>query len=98
MVNSTVCVHGQYCLTLCDPMGCSLSGCYVCRIFLARILDWVAIYSSRGSTQAFNPHLLCLPHWQADSLPAEPLGKPRLHWQTTTNPEQSKHGSNLDVH
>ena len=34
--------------------------------------------SSRGifPTQGSNPNLLCLLHWQAGSLPAEPLGKP----------------------
>ena len=30
-------------------------------------------------TQGSNPHLLCLLHWQADSLPLVPLGKPMLH-------------------
>ena len=28
-------------------------------------------------TQRSNPCLLCLPHWQAGSLPAEPSGKPQ---------------------
>ena len=28
-------------------------------------------------TQGSNPHLLCLLHWQADSLPLEPPEKPR---------------------
>ena len=27
-------------------------------------------------TQGLNPHLLCLLHWQADSLPLVPPGKP----------------------
>ena len=27
-------------------------------------------------TQGLNPHLLCLLHWQAGSLPLEPRGKP----------------------
>ena len=29
-------------------------------------------------TQGSNPHFLCLLHWQADSLPAEPLGRSRV--------------------
>ena len=35
--------------------------------------------SSRGifPTQGLNPHPLCLLHWQADSLPPAPPGKPR---------------------
>ena len=41
----------QLCLTLCDPMDCSLSGSSVHRILQARILEWVAISFSRGSSQ-----------------------------------------------
>ena len=38
----------QSCLTLCDPMDCSsLSGSSVCRIFQARVLEWVATSFSR---------------------------------------------------
>ena len=44
-----VCVPAQSCLTLCDPMGCSPPGSFVHMIFQARILEWVAISSSRGS-------------------------------------------------
>ena len=41
----------QLCLTLCDPMDCSQPGSSVHGIFQARILEWVAISSSRGSSQ-----------------------------------------------
>ena len=34
----------------CDPMDCSLPGSSVCGILQARILEWVAISSSRGSS------------------------------------------------
>ena len=37
--------------TLCDPMDCSLSGSSVHGIFQARILEWVAVSFSRGSSQ-----------------------------------------------
>ena len=43
------CVHTQ-CLTLCDPMACSLPVFSVHRILQARILEWVAISFSRGSS------------------------------------------------
>ena len=33
----------QLCLTLCDPMDCSLPGSSVNEIFQARVLEWVAI-------------------------------------------------------
>ena len=40
----------QSCLTLCDPMDCSPPGCSVHRILQARILEWVAMPSSRVSS------------------------------------------------
>ena len=40
----------QSCLSLCDPMGYSPPGSSVCRILQARILGWVAMPSSRGSS------------------------------------------------
>ena len=39
------------CLTLWDPMDCSLPGSCVREILQARILEWVAMPSSRGSSQ-----------------------------------------------
>ena len=41
---------GQSCPTLCNPMNCSASGSSVHGILQARILEWVAIPFSRGST------------------------------------------------
>ena len=41
----------QLCLILCDPMDCSLPGLSVHEIFLARILEWVAISFSWRSSQ-----------------------------------------------
>ena len=38
------------CPNLCNPMDCSLPGSSVCGIFQARILEWVAMPSSRGSS------------------------------------------------
>jgi hypothetical protein len=40
----------QLCLTLYNPMNCSLPGSSVHGIFQARILEWVAIPFSRGSS------------------------------------------------
>ena len=36
---------------LCDPVDCSLPGSSVHGILQARILEWVAVSSSRGSSQ-----------------------------------------------
>ena len=41
----------QSCLTLCDPVDCSLSGSSVHGILQARILGWVAISFSKGSSR-----------------------------------------------
>ena len=41
----------QWCPTLCDPMGCSPPGSSVHGLLQARILEWVATSSSRGSSK-----------------------------------------------
>ena len=41
-------------LTLCDPMDCSLPGSSVHGISQARILEWVAVSFSRGSSRPRN--------------------------------------------
>ena len=41
----------QSCLTLCDSMDCSLPGSSVHGILQARLLEWVAMPSFRGSYQ-----------------------------------------------
>ena len=56
-----VCVKlPQSCPILCNPMDCSPLGSSVHGILQARILEWVAMPSSRGSflTQGSNPGLL----------------------------------------
>ena len=45
-----MCSVAQSCPTLCDPMDCSLPGSSVHVIFQARILEWVAMPSFRGSS------------------------------------------------
>ena len=42
--------YDQSCLTDCDPLGCSPPGSSVHGISQARILEWVVISSSRGSS------------------------------------------------
>ena len=49
--HSCLCSVVQSCLTLCDPMDCSPPGSSIHGIFRSRILEWVAISSSRGSSQ-----------------------------------------------
>ena len=103
-----ICVCAQSCLTLCHPMDCSQPGSSVHGILQARILEWVSIFFSRGSSwprdwthdswvSCFAGRFLITmppgtptpgdlpnsgikprsPALQAESLPAEPPGKPK---------------------
>ena len=45
----------QSCPTLCDPVDCSLPGSSVQGILQERILEWIAMPSSRGSSWARDP-------------------------------------------
>ena len=48
------CIHArslQLCLSLCKPIGCIPPGSSVHGILQVRILEWVAVPSSRGSSQ-----------------------------------------------
>ena len=63
----------QLCPTLWDPMDCSPPGSSVHGILQARVLEWVAVLFSRGSSQPKD--WTQSPSLQADSLPAEPPGK-----------------------
>ena len=66
----------QSCLTLWNPMNCIVPGSFVHGILQARILKWVAIPSSRKSSQPRDQtHISCLLNWQAGSLPLAPSGK-----------------------
>ena len=44
----------QSCPTLCDPMDCSLPGSSTHGIFKARVLEWVAVFFSRGPSRPRN--------------------------------------------
>ena len=72
-----VCDPAQSCLSLCNPIDCSLPGLLSmgfpdkntgigCHFFLQ------GIFLTQGSSL----HPLCLLHWQVNSLPHLPLGKP----------------------
>ena len=61
----------------CGPPGSSVHG-----ISQARILEWIAMPSSRGSSRPRNQtHISCLLHWQANSLPLGHQGT-LYHWAT----------------
>ena len=75
-------------IALCDPIYCSPPGS-VHGISQTRILEWVAISSSRGSSQPRDQTQVAC-NWQVDSLPLCHLRS--QHWQII---HLSKNSSNL---
>ena len=67
------------CPTVFNPMNYSPPGPSVHGILQVRMLEWVAMPSSRESSQpkGSNPCLLCLLHWKDDSLPLNHLESPK---------------------
>ena len=66
--NSRVCDKlFESCLTLWEPMDCSLPGSSLHGIFQARIPDWVVTPSSKGSCQPSNrthvSYVSCIARW-----------------------------------
>ena len=73
---SVLCVHVkslQSSLTFCSPVDCNPPGSLVHGILQERILECVAMLSSRRVSGPREPGS---PTLQADSLPSEPPGKP----------------------
>ena len=61
------------CPTLCDPLDCSPLGSSVHRISQARILEWVALPFSRGSSWPRDQ--TCIPALAGRFFTTEPSGK-----------------------
>ena len=62
----SLCSDAQLCLILCNPMDCR-PGSSVHGIFLERILEWVAMLSSTGSSQPRDwnrvSYISCIGRW-----------------------------------
>ena len=77
----------QSCPTLCDPVDCNLLGLSVHGIFQARILEWIAISFSRGSS------------WPRDQTQVSHIGGRRFNlWATREARYASNHSPNADAH
>ena len=89
---NAACVCAQFCLTLCNPKDCSPPGSSVHGILQARILEWVAISSSRGSFQPRDRTcLLSLLNCKVDSLPLSHGGSPTvMKWMNATKEKEKK--------
>ena len=84
------CIHDkllQWCLILSNPMDYSPPGSSVHWILQARILEWLAISSSRGSSRSRGQ--TCVPyvylHWQEASSPLAPPGKTTVYYISNLN-------------
>ena len=83
--STCVCSVTQSCPALCDPMDCSPPGSSVHGTFQARILEWVASPSSRGSSQPRDwTHVSCVSCIGRLILYTAPsVGKPNKQCQST---------------
>ena len=73
-VRALLCLGAQLWLTLCDSRTIASQAPLSMGILQARILEWVSMPYSRGSSHpGFEPRS---PTLQADSLPSGPPGKP----------------------
>ena len=72
------CMPSYVCMTLCNPMECSLPDSSVYGILQARTQEWAAISSSRGSSwPSDRSNAFCIGRW---SFTTEILEKP---WSLT---------------
>ena len=95
---SYACLHALSCPTLCDPMDCSPPGSSVHRIFQTRILKWVSISYSKGSSRCRNlTHLSCCCRlicyhwatWEAHMRPQQEGTICRSESRNSLDPESS---------
>ena len=87
----------QSCPTLCNPMDCSLPGSSVRGIFQARVLEWVAISFSRGSSQPRESNL-GLPHCRKMLYHLSHQGSHLLHLNNRQNKNENPIISRQDYH
>ena len=71
LITQSCVLVAQLCPTLCHPMDCSPPGSSVHGIFQARILEWVVISFSKGSS------------WPMDRTHVSCIGRQILHHWTT---------------
>jgi len=75
--------------TLCDPMDCRLPGSS--GIFQTRVLEWVAMPSSRGSSWPRDQtHISCM---AGGFFTSEPPRKPRVYYVSNTKDSRQEKGT-----
>ena len=83
------CLVTKSCLTLCDPMDCSLPGSSSMEFPRQEHWEWIAISSSRGSSQPRDRiHVSCVSCIGRQTLlPLRHLGRPRFIYGRCLNSE-----------
>ena len=88
-------------IQLYDPMDCSLPGFSVHGILQARILEWLAMPSSRGSSwHRYQTHVSCVSYTASRFLTTELLGKPLESYgrsQKKMAPNSSQFGTHISL-
>ena len=93
---SSVYAHSfQLCLTLGDPMNCSLPVSSDHGILQARILEWVAMPSSKGSSQPRDR--TCISYIAGRFFTAEPPWNPPLYFVVFSRPVVSNSSASASV-
>ena len=85
--NKSLSMCSPSCPTLCDPMDCSPAR-LLCPWNFSRQEYWSGLpFPPPGDFHdpRMNLHLLSLLHWQADSLPLAPPGKPTNKKKKSSN-------------
>ena len=73
------CTHAQSHPTLCHPMDCSSPGSFVHGIFQARILEWIAPFSSPGDLPNSGIKST-FPALAGKFFTTKTLGRPHIGW------------------
>ena len=95
-------VKVKSCPTLCDPVDYNLSGSSVHGIFQARVLQWIAISFSRGSSQPRNQSRVsciagrCFTIWATREAPCSMVDWIQISMQKSTASQHA--GSNQLEH
>ena len=93
LVLNVLCSVAQLCPTLCNPMDCSLPGSSVHGILQTRVLEWVAMLSSRGPEDHIS-YVSCISrcvlyHWCHLGSPGYRWSKLISHYRISRFPELS---------
>ena len=89
--NSMKVLVAQLCPTLCDPTDCGSPGSSDHGILQARILEWVAISSSRGySWPRDQAHVSCVSCFAGGFFTTRPPGKPLIIPSSCKSPCKKK--------